>query len=79
MWREFNVVHCFTLEISFLGSDFGKYECFHYNPKIFYTISQGLLQSIADATDSTSDKLKMVLEEIELKYPTAHQETKLPE
>lgn len=74
MWRELNIVNVFTLEVSFLGSNFGKYECFHYNPKIYYLMSQGLLQSILDATDVTSDKLREVLDEIEAKYPTQSKE-----
>lgn len=70
MWKELGIVNVFTLEVSFLGSNFGKYECFHYNPKIYYLMSQGLLQSILDATDVTSDKLREVLDEIEAKYPS---------
>ena len=31
VWKEFNLVHTYTLEASFCGADFGKYEFFHYN------------------------------------------------
>lgn len=43
IWKDIDLTNSFTLEISFLGSDFGKYECFHYNPKIFYLMGEGFL------------------------------------
>ena len=46
----------------------GKYECFHYNPKLFYLMAEGFLQTVLDATDTTSERLKEVLEEIDAKY-----------
>jgi len=31
LWKDFNLINCYTLEVSFCGADFGKYEFFHYN------------------------------------------------
>ncbi len=35
LWRELNLINCYTLEISFCGADFGKYEYFHFNHDIY--------------------------------------------
>lgn len=56
------------MEISFLGSNFGKYESFHFNKKLFMHMSEGFLQSILDSTDVSSEKFKEVTEEIDIKY-----------
>ena len=39
-------------------------------------MSQGMLQSIMDATDTTSDKLREVIEEIESKFSTTNTTSK---
>ena len=31
LWRELNIINCYTLEMSFCGADIGKYEYFHFN------------------------------------------------
>lgn len=35
LWKELNIINCFTLEVSFCGSDFGKYEFYHFNVNIY--------------------------------------------
>lgn len=68
LFKEFNIINSFTMEISFLGSNFGKYESFHFNKKLFMHMSEGFLQSILDSTDVSSEKFKEVTEEIDIKY-----------
>jgi len=70
IWREFNIMNSFTLETSFLGSNYGKYESFHFNKKLFMHMGETFLQSILDASDISSEKFKEVTDEIEAKYST---------
>ena len=39
IWKEFNILNCYTLEISFCGADLGKYEYFHFNQDIYKEIA----------------------------------------
>lgn len=61
-------MNSFTLETSFLGSNYGKYESFHFNKKLFMHMGETFLQSILDASDISSEKFKEVTDEIEAKY-----------
>lgn len=56
------------MEISFLGANYGKYESFHFNKKLFMHTAEGFLQSILDSSDVSSEKFKEVVEEIEVRY-----------
>ncbi len=40
LWKDFNLINSYTLEVSFCGADFGKYEFFHYNQDIFQEIAE---------------------------------------
>ena len=51
IWKEFNLIHCYTLEASFCGADFGKYEFFHYNQEIFYEIAVSFCKCLIDMFD----------------------------
>ena len=46
LWKELGIVNCFTLEMSFCGSDFGKYEFYHFNNSIYREIANGFCQSL---------------------------------
>lgn len=39
-------MNCFTLEVSFCGSDFGKYEFYHFNLSIYREIAHAFCQSL---------------------------------
>ncbi|KAL4508114.1 hypothetical protein ABPG72_021487 [Tetrahymena utriculariae] len=65
IWKEFNILNCYTLEISFCGADLGKYEYFHFNLDIYKEIAQGFCQSIIDCFEPEQLKVKKIQEEIE--------------
>lgn len=51
--------------MSFCGSDFGKYEYFHFNLEIFKEIAQSFCFSLLEYHNADDSKLKFLLDEIE--------------
>lgn len=65
LWKEFSISNCFTLEISFCGPDFGKYEYFHFTYDMFKELADSFCASILDVADPDQTKAKQVSEEID--------------
>eukprot|EP00828_Plagiopyla_frontata_P003071 TRINITY_DN10789_c0_g1_i1.p1 TRINITY_DN10789_c0_g1~~TRINITY_DN10789_c0_g1_i1.p1 ORF type:complete len:218 (-),score=40.50 TRINITY_DN10789_c0_g1_i1:180-833(-) len=65
LWKDFNIINCYTLEVSFCGADFGKYEYLHFNLEIYKEISWMFCHSIIDCFEPEQTKVKAVMEEIE--------------
>ena len=57
--------NCYTLEISFCGPDFGKYEYFHFTFDMFKELADSFCHSILDFYDSDQTKAKQIQDEIE--------------
>jgi cytosolic carboxypeptidase protein 2/3 len=51
--------------VSFCGSDFGKYEYYHFNLNIYREIANSFCQSLEDYYDPTQAKVKKAVEELE--------------
>ncbi len=51
--------------MSFCGSDFGKFEYFHFNFDILEQIAQEFVLSLNDFFENEGNKVKNVMEEIE--------------
>lgn len=65
LWKEFSLTNCFTLEISFCGPDFGKYEYFHFTYDMLKELADSFCYSILDMNDPDQTKVKQTMEEIE--------------
>lgn len=65
LWKELNIINCFTLEVSFCGSDFGKYEYYHFNLNIYREIANSFCQSLEDYYEPSQAKVKKATEELE--------------
>jgi len=65
LWKEFSLINCYTLEISFCGPDFGKYEYFHFTYDMLKELADSFCYSILDMHDPDQIKTKQVMEEIE--------------
>ena len=65
LWKDLNIVNCFTLEISFCGSDFGQYEFYHFNLNIYKDIAHGFCQSLEDYYEPTQAKVKKAMDQLE--------------
>jgi hypothetical protein len=48
LWREMAIAYSYTMEISFSGADFGKYELLHFSRNIFDEIAVGFCSSLLD-------------------------------
>ena len=58
-------MNCFTLEVSFCGSDFGKYESYHFNLSIYREIAHAFCQSLEEYYEPSQVKVKKAMEEME--------------
>jgi hypothetical protein len=47
-WRELQIVNCFTLECSFCGSDFGKYQDLHFNTDMLQSIGPKFCETLME-------------------------------
>ena len=64
LWKELGIINCFTLEMSFCGSDFGRYEFYHFNNSICKEIAHGFCQSLEDLFEPSQTKVKQAQEEL---------------
>jgi hypothetical protein len=53
------------LELSFCGSDFGKYEGYHFNTNIYRDIAYAFCQSLDEYYEPTQTKFKRAMDELE--------------
>lgn len=60
-----NLLFCYTLELSFCGADFGKYDYFHFNLENFQEIAEQFMTSLIDLFDPDQVKVKSLMLEIE--------------
>ena len=60
-----NIANSFTLEMSFCGSDFGKYEFYHFNINIYRDIANAFCQSLEEYYEPSQNKYRKALEELE--------------
>ena len=58
-------MNCFTLEMSFCGADFGKFEFFHFNYDIYEQIAHDFVSSLSDFFEMDGNKVKNVIDEID--------------
>eukprot|EP01017_Pseudomicrothorax_dubius_P030176 TRINITY_DN3736_c0_g1_i4.p1 TRINITY_DN3736_c0_g1~~TRINITY_DN3736_c0_g1_i4.p1 ORF type:complete len:304 (+),score=75.68 TRINITY_DN3736_c0_g1_i4:107-1018(+) len=65
LWRELSIINCYTLEISFSGSDQGKYQFIHFNLPLFREMANTFCQTLVDYGDPDQRKVNAVLEEID--------------
>jgi len=66
-WKEFKIDHCFTLEMSFCSSNYGRYEFLHYNKQLFYEIAYNIGQSLHNLAFPDNLNFLKVIEDIELR------------
>lgn len=51
--------------MSFCGSDFGKYEYYHFNVNIYRDIANAFCQSLEEYYEPSQNKYKKALEELD--------------
>jgi hypothetical protein len=75
MFKEMGIVNSYTLESSFCGSDFGKHADFHFSTEHYQEIGHNLCDAILEFFDTDQSKIKSYLEELEMLYPRAEEES----
>jgi hypothetical protein len=40
VWKDLSMIYCYTIEISFCGADFGKYDYFHFNLENYKEVAE---------------------------------------
>lgn len=58
------IVNCYTLECSFCGADFGKYQDLHFNTDMLQSIGPKFCESIMEFHQVDPLRLKVINEEI---------------
>jgi hypothetical protein len=47
-WKELGIQNCYTLESSFCGSDFGRYQDLHFNTNMLQSIGPKFCETILE-------------------------------
>ena len=64
-WKELQIVNCYTLECSFCGSDFGKFQYLHFNTDMLQSIGPKFCETIMEFHLLDPQRLKTIQEELE--------------
>lgn len=69
MWKEFNLINSFTLELSFLGPNKGVNEGLHFNTTHMREIGHAFCRTLVDY-QRDQEKVTIVMNELKVRYPT---------
>ena len=61
LWRQLGIKNCFTMESSFSGANFGKYEGLHFTPKHWIEIGHDFCNTILGIQDDCIRYLSLLL------------------
>ena len=64
-WKELGIMNCYTLESTFCGSDFGKYQDLHFNTNMLQSIGPKFCETMLEYNFLDLARQKQILEEIE--------------
>jgi len=64
-WKELGIINCYTLESTFCGSDFGKYQDLHFNTNMLQSIGPKFCETILEYNFLDAARKQQILEEIE--------------
>ena len=59
------IQNCYTLESSFCGSDFGKYQDLHFNTNMLQSIGPKFCETILEVCQLEQNRIKQIFDEIE--------------
>lgn len=68
MWREFNLINSFTLEVSFMGPNRGSKAGLHFNTTHLRQIGRDFCKTLVDF-QRDSDKVQTIVNELRIRYP----------
>jgi hypothetical protein len=68
MWREFNLINSFTLEVSFMGPNRGRNAGLHFNTKMCRDIGKDFCETMVDYVQN-HDLVSKILAELKVRYP----------
>jgi len=68
MWREFQLVNSYTLEVSFLGANRGENAGLHFNPNHLQIIGRVFCKTLADYAND-SERVSQALLELRNRFP----------
>ena len=64
-WKELGITNCYTLESTFCGSDFGKYQDLHFNTNMLQSIGPKFCETMLEYNFLDQARQKQILDEIE--------------
>jgi len=67
--RELGITNSYTLEASFCGSNFGRYNSCHFSTMHFEQVGRSFCETIFDFCDPNQTRARAALQELKLLYP----------
>lgn len=64
-WKELAITNSFTLEASFCGADFGKYQDLHFNISMLCEMGYNLCENVLEYDTLDEATYKQVVQEID--------------
>lgn len=68
MWREFNLINSFTLEMSFMGPNKGVNAGTHFNTTHMREVGKGFCHTLVEY-NRDQEKVTLVINELKVRYP----------
>jgi hypothetical protein len=77
MWREFNLINSFTLEVSFCGPTIGLYKDCHFTIPLLKDMGKHFCQTLIDYANN-QQKVQEAIKELEMLFPQSQENGGLP-
>ncbi len=68
MWREFNLIHSYTIEVSFMGPTKGVFAGLHFNQNHLQTAGRQFCLTLADLYRE-EERVSKIMIELQKRYP----------
>jgi len=72
--RELNITNSYTLEASFCGANFGRYNACHFSTMHFEQVGRSFCETIFDFCDPNQTRARAALQELQMLYPANQQD-----
>jgi len=72
--RELNITNSYTLEASFCGANFGRYNSCHFSTMHFEQVGRSFCETIFDFCDPNQTRARAALTELKTLYPVAKED-----
>merc|ERR1712070_532854 len=72
--RELNITNSYTMEASFCGANFGRYNSCHFSTMHYEQVGRSFCETIFDFCDPNQTRARAALHELQMLYPAEKSE-----